>query len=75
MEALIELLTAYIKALGTPAEDELWSSVMFIKGYLAEIKEKRRQLELLWNNCKALSEHAGQAAFLTGRWSVDILLN
>ena len=62
-------MTAYIQAIGTPAEEELWSSVMFIRGYLAEVKEKRTQLSLLWNNCKGLSEHAGQAAFLTGELS------
>ena len=39
---------------------------MFVRGYLAEVKEQRRQLSLLWSNCQGLAEHAGQAAFQTG---------
>lgn len=66
METLIELLQVYITAIGTPAEEEVWSSIMFIRGYLAEVKHTRTQLRLLWGNCTGLSEHAGQTAFITG---------
>ncbi|XP_067949248.1 diablo IAP-binding mitochondrial protein-like isoform X2 [Watersipora subatra] len=66
LQMLTELLQEYIKAIGTPNADELWDTIMFLRGYLAEVKDERKNLSLLWANCRGLAEHAGQAAFHTG---------
>ena len=73
LQTLIDLLTEYVKVIGTPHADELWDTLMFVRSFLAEVKEQRKQLALLWHNCQGLSEHSGQAAFLTGYWQLICL--
>ncbi|KAF6033108.1 hypothetical protein EB796_008598 [Bugula neritina] len=66
LEILLDIMEEFTKVIGTPAADDLWSSLMFVKGYLAEVKEERQHIQLLWNNCRDIAASVGQAAYSTG---------